>query len=184
MTPCRTATLIAAAGLLVAGPVFAQTAAPPPSRSLAPSGGAAATLPNAFDAPVAPPVGLTPPATTTTRASQVTDAEMAEAALRTIIGQIRSGELDTALFTPDLGTRLEGRMGELTPMVQGYGELLSLESEGPIVNGAGQYRVTFDGAVTQWLIGLEEGGLIAALLFRPAPEDSEETTPAPPPSDR
>lgn len=184
MTPCRTIPLIAAVGLLVAGPVFAQTAAPPQSRSLAPSSGAAATLPNAFDAPVAPPASPAPPAATAAPASQVTDAEMAEAALRTIIGQIRSGELDTGLFTPDLGTRLEGRMSELTPLVQGYGNLLSLESEGPVVNGAGQYRVTFDGAVTQWLIGLEEGGLIAALLFRPAPEDSEDATPAAPRSER
>lgn len=182
MPPFRIVTLFATMGLLVAGPAIAQAVPPAQTRSLAPSGGAAGTLPNTFDGPAAPAVGT---AMRTAPAAQVTNAEMAEAALRTIIGQMQSGALDLTLFTPDLGPRLQGQMATFGPLVQGFGPLRSITVEGAAVDGASQYRVTFDKAVTEWLVGLEEGGLVAALLFRPAPAASPSAppaTPAPPAS--
>lgn len=175
MTRHQTATLFAALGLMTAGPVMAQATGPAPSRSLAPSGGAAATLPNSFDGPAVPRPGIPVAAP----GNQVTEAQMAEAALRAVIAQMQSGELDLALFTPDLGRQIESQMTTFTPLVQGFGPLRTLAAEGAMANGAGQYSVVFENAETQWLIGLEEGGLIAALLFRPAPPAADEAAPQP-----
>jgi len=166
MPPPRAAIVFAALALSVAPPALAQTTGLAQSRSLAPSGGAAATLPNTFDAPAAPPAGMIPPAAPR---GQVTEAQMAEAALRTVITQMQAGEIDLALFTPDLGRQFQSRMTTFAPLVEGFGELVTIEAQGATADGGGQFLVTFDKAATQWLIGLEDGGLIAALLFRPAP---------------
>ncbi|WP_396594679.1 hypothetical protein [Brevundimonas sp. R86498] len=178
MTLFRTVPLIAVLGVLAVAPALAQSVPPAQSRSLAPAPGAAGTLPNTFDGPVAP---RAVPARPAAPAPQVTDAEMAEAALRSIITQMQAGELDLDLFTPDLGPRLQAQMTTFGPLVQGFGPLRSIAVEETADDGAGQYRVTFDRAVTQWLIGLEEGGLVAALLFRPAPAEPSATAPAPQP---
>lgn len=178
MTLFRTVPLIAALGVLTVGPALAQSVPPPQSRSLAPAPGAAGTLPNTFDGPVAPSAI---PARPAAPAAQVTDAEMAEAALRSIIAQMQAGALDLDLFTPDLGPRLQGQMATFGPLVQGFGALRSITAEDTAGDGPGHYRVTFEKADTQWLVGLEEGGLVAALLFRPAPTASSTATPAPQP---
>lgn len=159
----------------LAGPALAQTTPPAPgasqSRSLAPSGGAAATLPNTFDSPTAPVTPTAPlPAAP---GGQVSDAQMAEAALRSVIEQLKAGDIQEAMFTPDLGGRLNTQMSTFSPIVQGFGDLQTIEPSG-VKDGVAQYVVTFNNAATQWLIGLEEGGLIAALLFRPAPPESSE----------
>ena len=151
----------------LAGPVLAQ--AMPPAQ-LAPRGGAAATLPNTFDSPTAPRPAPPPPAAP---GGQVSDAQMAEAALRSVIVQLKAGDIQEAMFTPDLGRRLNSQMTTFSPLVQGFGDLQTIEPSG-VDDGVAQYLVTFDNAATQWLIGLEEGGLIAALLFRPAPPESSD----------
>lgn len=153
----------------LAGPALAQ--ATPPAQ-LAPRGGAAATLPNTFDSPPAP---TAPAARPPAAPGQVTDAQMAEAALRSVIEQLKAGDIQEAMFTPDLGRRLNSQMTTFSPLVQGFGDLQTIEPSG-VEDGVAQYLVTFDDAATQWLIGLEEGGLIAALLFRPAPPESSEPT--------
>ncbi len=158
----------------LAGPVLAQTSAPAQSRSFAP--GAAATLPNSFDGPRAAPTAPTPlPAAP---AGQVSDVQMAEAALRSIIGQLQAGDIDESLFTPDAGQRLNSQLGAVTPMIKAYGELLSIEPRSG-ADQVGQFLVTFENAATQWRIGLEEGGLVAAVLFREAPAESSEAETAP-----
>lgn len=156
----------------LAGPALAQ--ATPPAQ-LAPRGGAAATLPNTFDSPTAPAAPAARPIATP--GSQVSDAQMAEAALRSVIEQLKVGDLQEAMFTPDLGRRLNSQMTTFSPLVRGFGELQTIEPSG-VEDGVAQYVVTFDNAATQWLIGLEDGGLIAALLFRPAPPESSDP-PAP-----
>lgn len=172
----RTAALILALATL-AGPVFAQPALAQ-SRDLAPStGGAAATLPNTFDSPAAPRAApaLPPPPGTPTA-----EAQVAEEALRAIIGQIRAGDLDESLFTPTLARRLNGEMAAFTPMVRGFGELQTIEAQGA-QGGQGQFLVLFENAATQWRIGLDADGLITGLLFRETPAESSEPTPAPAP---
>ncbi len=176
MTLTRTAAVLLVLGALFAGPVLAQTVPPAQTRGLAPSSGAAATLPNTFDMP-APRTAPAPAPLPTTPGGQVTEAEMAEGALRAIITQFQAGDLDESLFTPDLATRLNGQMAAFGPMIRGYGALQSIEAQGAQA-GVGQFLVTFDNAATQWRIGLEDGGLVAALLFRETPpESSDPATP-------
>ncbi|MES2859903.1 MAG: hypothetical protein V4701_00425 [Pseudomonadota bacterium] len=171
MTLTRTAAIVLAVALS-AGPALAQTVPPAQTRGLAPSGGAAATLPNTFDGPVASRAAIPAPTTTP---PQVTEADMAVGALRLIIDQIRAGDLDESLFTPSLAIRLNGQLATYTPMLQAYGEVQSIEAQGA-QGGVGQFLVTFDNAATQWRIGLEDGGRVAALLFRETPPESSEPT--------
>lgn len=159
----------------VAGPSLAQTATQNlnqnQTRSLAPSSGAAATLPNTFDGPAA--ATLPPPAPLAAPAPQVTDAEMAEAALRAVIEQFRAADIDERLFTPGVATQLNGQLAEYSRLIRGYGDVVSIEPQGA-GDGVGQFLVIFDNAATQWQVGLEDGGLVAALRFREAPPKSSE----------
>lgn len=181
------AVLLAAALLTSAAPALAQVTVPAQSRGLAPGAapGAAATLPNTFDPPArraAPPptaaasgpvaAPLSSPAAGPT-AGQVTEADMAEGALRAVIADLRSGQIDPDLFTEDMAARLRPQLATLAPLVQGFGDLGPILPQG-LNNGANQFEVIFDNAVTQWVVGLDEDGRIAALLFRPAPPVSSE----------
>ncbi|QTN19853.1 hypothetical protein HZ989_01880 [Brevundimonas sp. AJA228-03] len=167
----RAVRLILGFSLAFSSPVIAQTVPAGPARSLAPAGGAAATLPNSFDipAPTAPPTARVAPSST--------DVAVAEATLRVVIEQLRAGTLDPKLYTRDLATRLTGQLPTIRPLLEGYGAIQSVEAQGTR-DGAGQFLVIFDEAATQWRIGLNDEGLIAALLFRPAPPvSSDPTTP-------
>ncbi len=171
MTLTRT-TAFALVLVLSAGSALAQTVPPPQNRGLAPSSGAAATLPNTFDRPSPSAAAAVPlPAAP---GGQVTEVQMAEAALEAIITQIQAGDIDERLFTPTLATRLNGELAGYKTRVEAFGVLQSIEAQGA-QGGVGQFLVTFDNAATQWRIGLEEGGLVAALLFREAPAESSET---------
>ena len=169
-----TALVFALAAVAVGGPGLAQTTPAQSlnqSRSLAPSAGAAATIPNTFDGPVAQPRPVTPlPAAP---AAQVTDAEMAEGALRAVIEQFRAADIDERLFTPGVATQLNGQLANYSRLIQGYGAVQSIEAQGA-TNGVGQFLVIFDNAATQWQVGLEDGGLVAALRFRETPPESSE----------
>ncbi|WP_298159175.1 hypothetical protein [Brevundimonas sp.] len=168
----QTAALVLA--LVAAGPALAQTTSTQSlnqSRSLAPTAGAAATIPNTFDAPAAQPRPVVPaPAAP---APQVTEAEMAEGALRAVIEQFRVADIDERLFTPGVATQLNGQLAAYARLIRGYGAVQSIEAQGA-ANGVGQFLVIFDNAATQWQVGLEEGGLVAALRFREAPPESSE----------
>jgi hypothetical protein len=172
-----TALVLALTAMAGAGSAAAQTATQNlnqgQTRSLAPSSGAAATLPNTFDNPATPATPATPPAAPR---PQVSNAEMAESALRAVIEQLQAGDIQEAMFTPDLSQRINSQMSTFSTLIQGFGDLQTIEPSG-VNDGVAQYLVTFDNAATQWLIGLEDGGLIAALLFRPAPPESSEPTP-------
>ncbi|AQR60842.1 hypothetical protein BZG35_03615 [Brevundimonas sp. LM2] len=172
----RAVLMFTAALSALAAPAMAQTLPSAQSRSLAPSSGAAATLPNSFDAPVAAPVA---PAAPAAPAAAPTEVAVAEATLRAVIEQLRAGEVDTTLYTADLAGRLKGQIATLQPILVGFGAVQSVEALGS-EDGTGQFLVVFDEAATQWMIGLNEDGLIAALLFRPAPPES--STPNAPPA--
>ena len=163
-------------GTLSAGPVLAQTTQAPAAGqtlSLAPTGGAAATLPNTFDGPAA----AAAVAARRSPGPQVSDAQMAEAALRAVIEQFREGDIDEELFTPDVARRLNGQLETYSERIQSYGAVESIETQ-DVSNGVGQFLVVFENAATQWQVGLEDGGLVAALRFREAPPESSEPSPA------
>jgi hypothetical protein len=174
MTSIKT-TALALALAALAGPGLAQTAAQNlnQNRSFVPPAGAAATLPNTFDGPAAPTPAQPPRPAAPASAPQVTDAQMAEAALRTVIEQFRAADIDEALFTPGVATQLNGQLANYSRLIRGYGAVESIETQGA-TGGVGQFLVVFENAATQWQVGLEEGGLVAALRFREAPPESSE----------
>ncbi|MEJ6789291.1 hypothetical protein BrevBR_07040 [Brevundimonas sp. BR2-1] len=151
--------LIAAALLLV--PVAAPTAA------LAQV--AAATVPNSFDRPTAQTRAPAPAAVATPApALAATPANpRSEEVLREIIAGGQAGTLPYALMTDDLAGKVRAQEATVLPLLRGFGAIQALDFVGS-QDGADLFAVTFATAATQWIIGFDEGGKVAALLFRPA----------------
>lgn len=91
----------------------------------------------------------------------------AEPTLRTIIASAQAGAMDYSAMTEDLASKVREQEGQVTPLIQSFGALQSVEFVGS-QNGADLFAVTFAEAATQWVIGFNEDGKVAALLFRPA----------------
>ena len=156
--------LIAAALLLV--PAAAPTAA------LAQV--AAATVPNTFDRPAvrtqqpAPPVPAAAPAAVPAAPMSTTPANArSEDVLREIIAGGQAGAIPYALMTDDLAGKVRAQEASILPLLKGFGAIQAFDFVGN-QEGADLYAVTFATAATQWIIGFDEGGKVAALLFRPA----------------
>jgi hypothetical protein len=152
--------LIASFLLLAPAPVLAQS-----------SGAAAGAVPNSFDAPAAKATTPAPrPAPQTPApapAASSADIAKGEAALRNIIDDIQGTGLDYSVFTENLATQIREQSAQVTPLIKSFGDLRDIEHQG--AEGPAQlYRATFENQVTEWLIGFDEDGKIAALLFRPA----------------
>lgn len=152
--------LITSLLLLAPAPVLAQS-----------SGAAAGAVPNSFDAPAAQATTPAPrPAPQTPApapAASSADIAKGEAALRGIIGDIQGAGLDYSVFTENLATQIREQSAQVTPLIKSFGDLRDIEHQG--AEGPAQlYRATFENQVTEWLIGFDEDGKIAALLFRPA----------------
>ena len=149
--------LIAAALLLVPAAAQAQVAA--------------AAIPNSFDRPSTQPRQAAPvPAPTaapaTTRATTPANPE-SEEVLREIIAGGQAGALPYALMTDGLAAKVREQEAAVLPILQGFGAIQALDFVG-VQEGADLYAVTFATAATQWIIGFDESGKVAALLFRPA----------------
>lgn len=164
--------ILAAAAVLMLLPAtgFAQSAAPPAAASA--TGGAAATLPNTFDGPGAParapaaPVAQAAPAAVAPR--DPAEIAASEAALRTAIAAIQNGAPNYADMTTTVATRLRSQAPTIIPLITGFGALKAIEYVGQ-ENEAELFVVMFEKAPTQWIIGRDASGKIAALLFRPVP---------------
>ncbi|MNQ73601.1 hypothetical protein D3C85_883380 [compost metagenome] len=154
----KTPTLAAVMGAsLLALPVAAQTATTP-----APTTGAAATLPNAFEQPAAAPARPAAPAV-----AEAPDIARSEQALRAAIVSFQSGQVDYSVFSEDLATQIRAQAAQVTPMVQNFGALKSISHVGQ-QDGADLFRVIFEKQATDWVIAFDDNDQIAALLFRPA----------------
>ncbi|MDP3802690.1 hypothetical protein [Brevundimonas sp.] len=149
--------LIAAALLLVPAAAQAQVAA--------------ATVPNSFDRPAArtqQPVPAIPAAAAPAPAMSTTPANpRSEEVLREIIAGGQAGALPYALMTDDLAGKVRAQEAGILPLLEGFGAIQALDFVGS-QEGADLFAVTFATAATQWIIGFDEGGKVAALLFRPA----------------
>lgn len=145
--------LLAAALLLI--PVAAPTAA------LAQV--AAGSMPNSFDnpAPAAAPARPVIPAAATPANPR------SETVLRDIIAGAQAGTVDYALMTDDLAGKVREQEASIIPLIAGFGPVQAVDFVGS-QNGADLFAVTFANAATQWVIGFNEAGKVAALLFRPA----------------
>lgn len=145
--------LIAATLLLVPAAASAQVAA--------------GSVPNTFDRPAA---GAAPaPARAAPAAPAQPANDASEETLRTIIAGAQAGAIDYSLMTDDLAAQVREQEATITPLIQGFGAVQAVDFIGP-QDGADLFVVTFAKAETQWVIGFNEAGKVAALLFRPAPE--------------
>lgn len=148
---------------------------------------AAGSVPNTFDRPAAAaPASRTAPQPTQAPAQAApqpmspTPANAAsEETLRTIIASLQAGTPDYSLMTDDLATQLRGQAATILPVMQGFGAIQSFDFVGSR-NSADMFVVNFANAETEWIVGMEEGGKVAALLFRPAQGSAAQTAaPAP-----
>jgi len=145
---------------------------------------AAAWMPNSFDRPAAQaartPAPPAAPATAAVPASAATPAPPAapamsmtpanarsEEVLREIIAGGQAGTLPYALMTADLGGKMREQEATVLPLIRGFGSIQALDFVGSR-DGADMFAVTFATAATQWVIGLDDSGKVALLLFRPA----------------
>ncbi|WP_125255482.1 hypothetical protein [Brevundimonas fluminis] len=110
---------------------------------------------------------------------QRTEADpRAEPAIRAFIGGLQTGTVDWNAFTPNLAAQLQPGEAQAVEIIRGLGALESVEFF-QHRDGADLFLVRFEQADTQWVVGFDEAGKIAALLFRPAPpiEQTPEAAP-------
>lgn len=152
-------TLLSALALLAlaATPLSAQTASI-----------AAATLPDTVqDAPAS--AGPAMPAAPTAADAERIDRN--EAALRAQIAGAQAGTMAYDAMSDTLAAAVREQEAAVLPLFQQLGALQTVIHSG-VENGADLFTVTFENAVTQWVIAMNPEGKIAALLFRPAPDAS------------
>ena len=127
---------------------------------------AAASVPNTFDGPAARTAPAQPAAVPTAPEISNTPANAAsEEMLRTLIAGAQAGAMDYSLLTETLAAAIKAQEGTITPVIQGFGALVSLNFVGS-QNGVDVFSAVFANAATQWLIGINEGK-VSALRFRP-----------------
>ncbi len=132
---------------------------------------AAASVPNTFDGPAtaAPAQARSAaPAAAPAAPVQTTPANArSEELLREIIGGAQAGTMPYALMTDDLAGKVREQEATVLPLLRGFGAVQAVDFAGS-QSGADMFAVTFANASTQWIIGIDAGGKVAALLFRPA----------------
>lgn len=150
--------LLAAALLLVPAAASAQVAA--------------GSVPNTFDrpaqgAPAQAAPAATPAAPAAAEPLSTTPANAtSEETLRDFIAAVQTDKIDYSIFTEDLAGKLRGQAAQVTPLVKGFGAVQAVDFIGAR-DGVDLYAVTFATAETEWMIGFNEAGKVAALLFRP-----------------
>lgn len=128
----------------------------PVQSAPSPAAVSSARLPAASGGAVATPVAATAPAN-----------PAAESTLRTLIAGVQAGALDYSLMSDDLAARVRTQEAAITPLLQGFGAVVAVDFVGS-QNGADLFGVTFANEATEWVIGFNDAGKVAALLFRPA----------------
>jgi hypothetical protein len=153
--------LLLAAAVLLLAPAAAQAQV------------AAGSMPNTFDDPNAraQAVSAPAPAAAPQAAPAGLSAEPANAAseetLRTLVAELQAGSVDYSRMTDDIAAAVREQEAVVTPVVQGFGDLVSVAFVGSR-DGIDLFNVIFANAETQWMIGLTPEGKVSALLFRPA----------------
>jgi hypothetical protein len=125
---------------------------------------AAASMPNSFDGP-ARVAQTAPPAAVP--AAPAPANPRAEAVLRDIIAGAQAGTIDYAVMSDDLAARVREQEATIQPLIAGFGPVQAVDFVGS-QNGADLFAVIFANAATEWVVGFNEAGKVAALLFRPA----------------
>jgi len=107
-------------------------------------------------------------ASTARPASATTPANTGKAltTLRNTIVGLTNASVDYSTMTPEVASKVREQIEQITPLLRQFGPLKNAQALG-IENGAEKFRVTFDNQTTEWLIGFNDSGKIAVLLFRP-----------------
>jgi len=148
----NTASMAAALAMAMTAPVaHAQSSAPT----------AAATLPDAFGSA---PAVQSPPAPA---ASSNTSSAQSQVALREAILSIQGNQIDYTLFSDDLGAQMREQAEQFGSLLAQFGALQALTYQSQ-QEGAQLFEAQFENQKTEWIIGLDDDGRIAVLLFRPA----------------
>ena len=90
-----------------------------------------------------------------------------EEILRTIIASAQAGTMDYALMTDSLAAKVREQEATVLPIIESFGQLVTVGFVGSQERND-LFSVTFANAATQWVIGINDDGKVAALLFRPA----------------
>ena len=134
---------------------------------------AAGAVPNTFDDPAARTQAAQQPRPAPAPAQPAVSSTPANAdseeVLRDIIAGLQAGELDYGRFTETLAAAVREQEEVVTPLVQGFGPLITVSFAGSR-DDIDIYNATFANASTQWLIGVNDEGKVSAMLFRPAEE--------------
>lgn len=129
---------------------------------------AAGALPNTFDNPAARAAAPVAPARPAAPAAPAQPANPAsEEVLRTLIASAQAGAMDYSLMTDDLAAKVREQEATVTPIIEGFGALVAVD----FIRRQDRndlFSVTFANAATEWVIGIDDHGKVAALLFRPA----------------
>lgn len=154
--------LLAAAVLLLAPVTFASGAH---------AQVAAGALPNTFDDPAARARAATAAPAPTPAPAAPLASEPANAAsediLRTLIASAQAGAMDYSLMTDDLAGKVREQEAAVLPVIESFGALVALDFVGSRDRND-LFSATFANAATEWVIGVNDDGKVAALLFRPA----------------
>lgn len=86
--------------------------------------------------------------------------------LRNTIVGLTNASVDYSTMTPEVASKVREQTEQITPLLRQFGPLKNAQALG-FENGAEKFRVTFDNQTTEWLIGFNDSGKIAVLLFRP-----------------
>ena len=164
--------LIATALLLAPAVAQAQVAAASMPNSFDRPASQAARAPAQTEAPATPaaPASVAAPAPAAAPASAMSMSPAnarSEEVLREIIAGGQAGTLPYALMTEDLGGKVREQETTVLPLIRGFGTIQALDFVGSR-DGADMFAVTFATAATQWVIGFDDSGKVALLLFRPA----------------
>ena len=128
-------------------------------------GAVAATLPNAFAPPGSAPVVVAPP-----------DIDVrALPALTGLITAMADGRPDYSVYSEPLAVAIREREAEYIRLMHDFGSIVTVLPIGR-QDGADLFRIIFENADTQWVIGLFDDGKIGALQFRPTPTETDAPT--------
>lgn len=137
---------------------------------------AAGTMPNSFDRPAQAtprPAPQPAPAEAAQTLSQTPANAESEEVLRGIIANMQAGTPDYSIMSDDLASQVRDQAPAIKTLLDSLGAVQAVDFAGSR-NGADLYVVNFATAQTDWIIGINEDGKVAALLFRP----SESAAPA------
>ena len=120
-----------------------------------------------FDDPAARAQTAQPqPAPAAARAAEPANAA-SEDILRGVIASAQAGAMDYAVMTDDLAAKVREQEAAVLPIIESFGALVSVNFMGS-QDRNDLFSVTFANAATEWVIGVNDDGKVAALLFRPA----------------